>query len=75
MIQAFRRLESDFYGGQFKLRGLCPDAQYEVRNSDEPGIVILYGQQLMEMGTEIAIKQRPGAAVVVYKRVDSPPPR
>ncbi|MBC8876283.1 MAG: alpha-galactosidase [Planctomycetes bacterium] len=74
MVQAFRRSGSDFYGGQFKLRGLRPDAQYEVRNFDEPGKVTLSGQQLMETGTEIAIKQQPGAAVVVYKRVDSPTP-
>ncbi|NQT38221.1 MAG: GH36 C-terminal domain-containing protein, partial [Planctomycetes bacterium] len=64
----------DFYGGQFKLRGLCPDARYEVRNFDEPGKVILSGRQLMETGTEIAIRQQPGAAVIVYERVDSQTP-
>ena len=75
MIQAFRRSESNSHGGQFKLRGLRPDAQYELSNTDEPGKVTVSGRQLMETGTEIAIKQRPGAAVVVYERVDSQTPR
>ncbi len=69
------RSGSNFYGGQFKLRGLHPDAQYELSNTDEPGKVTMSGRQLMETGTEIAIKQRPGAAVVVYERVDRQTPR
>ncbi|MBN2474550.1 MAG: alpha-galactosidase [Pirellulales bacterium] len=73
-IHAFRRPGSDFYGSQFKLRGLRPDAQYEVGNLDEPDTVIMTGRRLMETGLEIAVRQRPGAAVVFYRRVDSEAP-
>jgi alpha-galactosidase len=72
MIQAFRRADNDFYGGQFKLKGLRPEIRYEVSNLDEPAKVTLTGQQLMESGVEIAVKQRPGAAVLVYQPAASP---
>ncbi len=70
MVQAFRRSENDFYGGQFRLKGLLPDAQYEVHNFDEPGKTEMTGRQLMEAGVEVTIQERPGAAVVVYQRVE-----
>ncbi len=67
-IQVFRRSNSDFYGAQLRLRGLRPDARYELKNLDVPGTVSVPGRQLMEVGVDVAIKQRPGAAVIVYKR-------
>jgi len=67
MVQAFRRPESDFYGCHFRLRRLEPAAQYEVHNLDQPDTVSMTGRELMEAGVEIAVKQRPGAAVVVYR--------
>lgn len=67
MVQAFRRAGNNYYGGQFKLRGLEPDIQYNVRNFDQPGEVVVSGRQLMEAGVGIAIRERPGAAVVVYE--------
>lgn len=70
MVQAFRRPENDFYGGQFRLRGLLPDARYEVKSFDEPGKIIMTGQQLMEAGIAIAISDRPGTAVIAYRKVD-----
>lgn len=70
MVQAFRRSENDFYGGQFRLKGLLPDARYELHNFDEPGKTEKTGRQLMETGIEVTIRERPGAAVVVYKRVE-----
>jgi alpha-galactosidase len=69
MIQAFRRSDNDFYGGQFRLRGLVRDAQYEVRNLDRAGEIRMSGQELMQTGVDIAIKERPGSAVIVYKRI------
>ena len=74
MIQAFRRAGSDFYGSQLRLRGLRGDAQYSVRNFDRPGEFRISGRQLMETGIEIAIKDRPGAAVVVYQAVEQGAP-
>jgi alpha-galactosidase len=69
MVQAFRRSGNEFHGGQFKLKGLLPDARYEIDNFDEPGKIEMTGRQLMETGLEIIIRQRPGAAGVVYKQV------
>lgn len=70
MVQAFRRPDNDFYGGQFRLQGLLPNARYEVHNFDEPDKIIMTGQQLMETGIGITIKDRPGAALIAYKKVD-----
>ncbi len=70
MVQAFRRTESDFFGGQFRLQGLDPDARYQVTNSDHPETVVQTGRQLMEQGLSIDIPTRPGAAVLFYQRVE-----
>ena len=69
VIQAFRRAESNFYGGQFRLRGLGPDTQYQVRNTDDPDTVTMSGRTLMESGVPIAIHAQPGAAVIAYEPV------
>ena len=69
MVQAFRRSESHFFGGQFKLRGLVPDAKYEIQDLDSAAKNTMTGQQLMESGLQISIDQRPGAALVVYRAV------
>ena len=71
MVQAFRRAENDFFGGQFRLRGLDPNAQYAVRNFDVQGEVIASGKKLMEEGVEITIPERPGAAVLMYERQEA----
>ena len=70
MVQAFRRPNNDFYGAQFRLRGLLPNARYEIENFDEPDKIVMTGQQLMEVGVTIAISDRPGAALVAYEKVD-----
>ena len=74
MVQAFRREDNNYFGGRFKLRGLRGDAQYEVENLDEPGKIKMTGRQLTEAGVEIVVRDRPGAAVIVYKRIKYRPP-
>lgn len=69
MIQAFRRAENDFHGAQLRLKGLLPDAQYEVVNFDEPDSIRMSGRELMEAGVEITISDRPGAATLRYEQV------
>lgn len=69
MVQAFRRTETPFFGGQFKLRGLDPDAAYQIVNFDSSSQERKSGRALMEQGIEIALKEKPGAAVVLYQRV------
>ena len=70
MVQAFRRPENAAPRGRFKLRGLLPDARYEVTNLDLPGKTRMTGRELMEAGVEIAIEDRPGAAVVTYLKLE-----
>jgi alpha-galactosidase len=69
MVQAFRREDNSFFGGQFRMRGLDSKATYEIHNMDEEEKRVATGQQLMEEGLEVAIRNRPGAAVVSYKRI------
>ena len=68
MVQAFRREESVYESGQFKLRGLSPDANYTVRNIDSCGSKDITGRVLMEKGLVVSIPDRPGAVVITYKK-------
>jgi len=69
MVQAFRRPGSDFFGCQFRLRGLNADAEYELTNFDIPGKTRMTGRELTEKGLKVCIEERPGAAVITYKQV------
>lgn len=69
MVQAFRRADSVYESARFRLRGLDPDARYRVTNLDRRGTTTVTGWELMEKGLSVAIADRPGAAVIVYKRV------
>ncbi|MBI3666363.1 MAG: alpha-galactosidase [Acidobacteria bacterium] len=69
MVQAFRRPDSAFESARFRLRGLDAAARYTVTDLDSPGEFQLTGDELMEKGLPIAIKGRPGAAVLTYRRV------
>ena len=53
----------------FKLRGLDPAAQYTVSNLDTPGKAQLSGRELGEKGLPVAIRDQPGAVIMVYKKV------
>ena len=69
VVQAFRRPGSNAYGYQFPLRGLLAEAEYELTNFDEPEKTIVTGKKLMETGVNISIMDKPGAAVIIYKRI------
>jgi alpha-galactosidase len=68
VVQAFRRDESPYVCARFRLHGLDPAAAYEVTNLDVEGSMKLSGAELMEKGLTVEIKDKPGAAVIVYKR-------
>jgi len=68
-VQAFRRDKSEDPQGRFKLRGLVPEATYEIQNVDETEKMERAGQELMGEGLEISIETAPGAATVVIERV------
>ena len=68
MVQAFRRPESGTESIRVRLRGLDPDAVYTLTNFDVSGTTEMAGRELQEGGLPIAIKDRPGSAIVTYKR-------
>jgi alpha-galactosidase len=66
VVQAFRRNASPVASMTFHLNGLNPAAQYEVTNFDAKGSTKASGRDLMEKGLTVEIKDKPGAAVIVY---------
>jgi alpha-galactosidase len=65
-VQAFRRKDSPFVTSQFKLRGLKPEARYQVKDLDSLGASEFTGRQLMEDGLSVSIPERPGAKLLIY---------
>ena len=68
LVQVFRRPDSPFEVARFRLHGLDPSSQYEVANLDVPGTQQMTGQELMEKGLLVEIRDRPGSAVLRYER-------
>jgi alpha-galactosidase len=68
VVQAFRREKSSYESIRVKLQGLDPAAVYTVTNVDVDGATDIAGRELMEKGLLIAIKDQPGAIVIVYKK-------
>jgi alpha-galactosidase len=64
-VQAFRREGAEESSVRLKLRGLEPEASYEVTNLDG-GSHSATGQELMDDGLEIALEPR-SAAIYFYK--------
>jgi alpha-galactosidase len=67
IIQVFRRQDCVDAAQTYRLHGLDPAATYEVTNFDVAGATRVSGKDLMEKGLAIEIKDKPGAAVIVYK--------
>ena len=67
-VQAFRRNESLNESARMKLRGLEPGAVYTLTNLDVAGTTEMTGRELLEKGLSIAIKDRPGAVIITYKK-------
>jgi alpha-galactosidase len=68
-VQVFRRADSVYEAARLKLRGLDPEAKYEVRDVDEPKAKTLSGRDLMSPGLLVNVKDQPGALVITYRRV------
>jgi alpha-galactosidase len=69
VVQAFRRDQCMDSLLVCRLRGLNPSALYEVTNLDVEGKTRSSGRELMEKGLTVEIKDKPGAAVIVYRQV------
>ncbi|MDI7277713.1 MAG: alpha-galactosidase, partial [Anaerolineae bacterium] len=70
MVLALRRPESPFGRFEAALRGLEPEARYEWRNVDTGDSAVTSGRDLLEKGVRIDIAERPGSALLLYRRVD-----
>jgi alpha-galactosidase len=70
MIQAFRREQNDKPARLFRLSGLVPSARYHVTDLDGGPTRNLTGSDLMKKGLTIEIKTTPGAALLIYRKVE-----
>ena len=68
-VQAFRRAGSHDGTTSYLLRGLDPAARYVFTDVDSNATRELSGGLLMEKGLPISISTKPGAANLVYARV------
>jgi alpha-galactosidase len=68
VVQAFRRKESPLSSMTFRLNGLDPAAQYEVTNFDLAETIKASGKELLKEGLKVAIEEKPGSAIIVYRR-------
>src|SRR5579862_2322392 len=69
MVQAFRREESTQASENLRLRGLDPAAKYEVTDLDAKTPSTVSGKDLMQQGLHVEIKEKRGAAILLYKKV------
>lgn len=68
MIQAFRRKDTADASLQARLRGLQPDAAYNVTNLDTAASTSFTGRELMDGGIPITIADKPGSALLRYQK-------
>ena len=69
LIQAFRRRDCPYVSAHYPLRSLESDSLYVVKNLNRDQATQMTGRELMENGLVIKIPQRPGAALITYKKV------
>jgi alpha-galactosidase len=70
IIQAFRRPECPFDSAQFKLRGLDPNADYQIIDLDTQISQISSGRDLSNPGLHITLPDKPAAALFTYKSLN-----
>ncbi len=70
MVQAFRRDKSNEMTKGLHLRGLDPAAMYEITDLDTAVRKQISGGDLMQQGLRVEITRNPGAAIIVYKKIN-----
>lgn len=68
MLQVFRRDESGETAEDLHLRGLDPASTYVVTDLDAKTPNAISGKDLMQKGLHVEIKEKRGAAIVIYKK-------
>jgi hypothetical protein len=69
LVEAFRRPRSRKASSLWKLRGLDPQAVYELKDADLEGPTRAAGSDLLEKGLLVSLPRRPQAAMITYKPV------
>jgi alpha-galactosidase len=69
MVQVFRRANCAEETIRLRLRGLEPEAAYQVKDIDTSKSQTLTGKDLMGEGLVVPVPERPYAAIVSYQRV------
>ena len=67
-IQAFRRPECGDEEARLRLHDLVPESTYEITSLEQPGTARATGRELMTVGLRIVRREKPAAAVVLYRR-------
>jgi alpha-galactosidase len=71
LIQAFRRPNCRSVSARYKVLGLDPDARYVVSDLDADQPHLMTGRELMEAGLSIAVREKPGAALLTYRKASA----
>ena len=72
MVQAFRRADSTNTASELRLRGLNARTRYvlkELNGEGDTKEIEFAGSQLIESGLPVTIDDRPGVAVITYRRI------
>ncbi len=67
-LQVFRRPANDEPTRTFRLKGLDPAAQYELKDFDTTAAITQSGRDLMEKGITVTIPSKPGTGVFVFSK-------
>jgi alpha-galactosidase len=67
-LMAFRRKDSPWSEAQFKLRGLDPEAEYEVENADTGKKRRLQGKDLLDQGLSVRLSRPDKSSLIFYRK-------
>jgi alpha-galactosidase len=68
MVQAFRRHESDYESARLRLSGLDPQAHYRISNLVTGEQQSHTGRDLLDKGLLVTITDKPGTALLTYRK-------
>lgn len=67
-IIVFRREKCPDASRTIRLKGVVPGKSYAITNLDTGATVKMFGEDLLEKGLSVEIKDKPGAALITYKQ-------
>ncbi len=68
MVQAFRRASSTDESIRVKLHGVEAGALYTLTELDDTSVTEMTGRELIDQGISIVLRDKPGAAVLIYRK-------